>query len=567
MNQIERSVKLNLTLSYIGDLSSWHQAYLKQGADAEGIIGEIKAEWPHIERLQKWCVDHSAEDHAAARLVSNLTCVGWEFWMVLIPVESQIIWLEQALHANARCAAKAGDGTLATEKTALLHYLAAANLSINNLDRAKDYAEQASETAKSAGAPEFMGAAGQMLGQVYLDQGQDEKAVEAFTKAIDVYETQGNNRIGAIYNSLGQAYSHGKNYEKAIESYDKALQNCEQVRSKSLESTVLTNKGNALLNLKRYEAAGVCVDAALEIARDIDDKGAEGIACGLKLVVQGYQSPHTPPTTNDFDNVLKTLEASGNMRYHKNFLHIFLRFYEGLIDNQEQTLAPKDLYFILHKLSNIYNRLVDFDAALKTNRRLLETAEKAGDRYYAFIARGNMGSVHVRREAYQEAVDLLEKAVQAVPELADQPNQANPDEIKRNHAVLLHNLGIAYRHLNVPEKAESCHEQVVAIAKALEDDDLEMTAKENIGLIKTDLKDYDRSIRCHNQCLDHYLTNGDYRIAAICQFNIAYAYGEKGDVETAIAFGEKALERMRQLNDPHIERVEKQLEKWRGKQK
>ncbi|BBO90067.1 tetratricopeptide repeat protein [Desulfosarcina ovata] len=101
----------------------------------------------------------------------------------------------------------------------------------------------------------------------------------------------------------------------------------------------------------------------------------------------------------------------------------------------------------------------------------METAEKAGDKYYVFVARGSMGSVHVRRETYREAVDVLEKAVQAVPEL-DDPSKRN-------------------------------------------------------------------------------------------EINIAHAHGEKGDIDMAIAIGEKALERMQQLNDPHVEKVAKQLDRWR----
>ncbi|GAB6904214.1 hypothetical protein DESC_720069 [Desulfosarcina cetonica] len=565
MKQIERRSKLNITFSYIGDLSSWHQEYLHQKADGEEVIGRIKIEeWPHIEKLHKWCVDNSAEDPAAARLVSNLTCVAWEFLMILLPVESQILWLEQALQANTRCGVEAGDDGLAKEKAALLHYLAAANLTNNNPDRAKDCAEQAFEVANTAGEPEGMGAAGHMLGQVYLEQGQHEKAVEALTQATDVYEAQGSNRIGALYNSLGQAHSHGKDYEKAIESYDQALLYCERVRSQSLKSTVLTNKGNALLHLKRYEAAGACAAKALEIARNIGDKGAEGIAWGLKLIVQGYQNPNTPTTTNAFDDVLETLEASGNRRYHRNFLQIIRGFYESWLDNHAQAPASPNLCFMLFKLSSIYKRLDDLDAALKTDQRLMETAEKAGDKYYVFVARGSMGSVHVRRETYREAVDVLEKAVQAVPELDD---PAKRNEIKRNRAVLLHNLGIAYRHLNEPEKAQACHEQVLSIAKALEDKDLEITATENIGLIKTDLQDHAESIRCHKQCLDHYLGKGDYRSAAICQFNLAHAHGEKGDIETAITIGEKSLERMQQFNDPRIEKAKEQLVRWREKRK
>ncbi|BBO83610.1 hypothetical protein DSCO28_41760 [Desulfosarcina ovata subsp. sediminis] len=561
MAQIERISKLNITFSYIGDLHSWHQEYLRQEADGEDVIGRIKRdEWPHIDKLHKWCVDRSAQDPAAARLVSNLTCVAWEFLMILIPVESQVLWLEQALQANEHCNIETGDNTLATEKAALLHYLAAVNLTNNNLERASDFAKQAYEAANRAGTPEIMGAAGQMLGQIHLDRGQHEQAVEALTRAINVYDSQGSNRIGALYNSLGQAYFKGKDYERAIQSYDQALQHCERVRSQSLESTVLTDKGNALLHLKRYEAAGECAAKALEIARNIGDKGAEGIAWGLKLIVQGYQNPNTPPTFNDFDDVLEILEASGNLRYHRNFLQIIRGFYESWLDNHAQAPASPNLCFMLFKLSSIYKRLDDLDAALKTDQRLMETAEKAGDKYYVFVARGSMGSVHVRRETYREAVDVLEKAVQAVPEL-DDPSKRN--EIKRNRAVLLHNLGIAYRHLNEPEKAQACHEQVLSIAKALEDKDLEMTATENIGLIKTDLQDHDGPIRCHKQCLDYYLGKGDYRSAAICQFNLAHAHGEKGDIDMAIAIGEKALERMQQLNDPHVEKVAKQLDRWR----
>ncbi len=99
----------------------------------------------------------------------------------------------------------------------------------------------------------------QKLAEIYDAQGELDKALEHFSKAISVYDADSKRELALIYNSRGTVYGKMKNFDKAITDFDSALSYWSNF------SDAYSNRAFAKYNLGLFDQADVDCNMALQI--------------------------------------------------------------------------------------------------------------------------------------------------------------------------------------------------------------------------------------------------------------------------------------------------------------
>jgi CHAT domain-containing protein/tetratricopeptide (TPR) repeat protein len=117
------------------------------------------------------------------------------------------------------------------------------------------------------------------IGQIYRNQGQDEKALTLYQQALAIYKEIGN-RLGQgiTLNNIGQVYDNLRQYEQALNFHQQALAIYKEEGDKAGIGVALSNIGQVYEQQNKLSQALNLYQQALAIHREIGDKSGEGIA-------------------------------------------------------------------------------------------------------------------------------------------------------------------------------------------------------------------------------------------------------------------------------------------------
>ncbi|MEU5002312.1 tetratricopeptide repeat protein [Streptomyces sp. NPDC021622] len=134
-------------------------------------------------------------------------------------------------------------------------------------------------------------AAWNSLGFSLRETGQLEEAIEAGTRAREVYQAIGSlNGEGMAWDNLGNSLSAADRHEEAIDAHLRAGELCKATNDRNGEAYALDHLGNALAQVERYEEAISAHNDALRLHQTIGDRYGEGRAwhnLGVTLRITG----------------------------------------------------------------------------------------------------------------------------------------------------------------------------------------------------------------------------------------------------------------------------------------
>ncbi|MEV6479467.1 tetratricopeptide repeat protein [Streptomyces sp. NPDC051576] len=135
--------------------------------------------------------------------------------------------------------------------------------------------------------------AGNNLGNAMAQAGRAEDAVDALTRALNLYETSGGRQREAMgWNNLGSALRHAGRTEEAIEAHTRALDLYQAVGDRLREGTAWSNLGSAFRDSGRVEEAIRSQQIAWEIFQEFEDWYRAGAALhNLALAHETANSP------------------------------------------------------------------------------------------------------------------------------------------------------------------------------------------------------------------------------------------------------------------------------------
>ena len=181
---------------------------------------------------------------------------------------------------------------------------------------------------------------------VYEDQGDYEKALEYYSKDLEISEKvlgSGHPSTATTYNNMAGVYKAQGDYEKALEYYDKALEVRERVLGSGHPDTAATYNNMAVV----YQEQGEY------------EKALEYYGKALEIVERTLGNDH-PSTATTYNNMAGVYKAQGD--YEKA-----LEYYGKALEIRERSLGNghPDTATTYHNMSGVYLACGDYEKALE----------------------------------------------------------------------------------------------------------------------------------------------------------------------------------------------------------
>jgi CHAT domain-containing protein/Flp pilus assembly protein TadD len=406
--------------------------------------------------------------------------------------------------------------------------------------------------AEKLGDPNSLSVIYTDLGNEYYDLGNYQKAIEFYTKALQIDIQIGDKKgEGADYGNLGNAYDSLGDYQKAIEYQNKRLQIALQIGDKQGEGQVYGNLGIAYYSLDDYQKAIEYYNKQLKIAFEIGDKNGEGNAYGGLGIA--YYSLDDYQKAIEFQN--KRLQIAlqiGDKKGEGNAYGNLGNAYYSLGDYQKAIEFHTKALLILQQIGDkrgegqeygnlgvAYYSLGDYQKAIEFQNKRLQIALQIGDKKGEGNAYGNLGNAYYSLGDYQKAIEFHNKQLKIALEIGDKQGEGNA----------YGNLGNAYYSLGDYQKAIEFHTKALQIAIQIGDKQGEGQVYGNLGNAYLSLGDYQKAIEFHNKALQIAIKIGNKNGEGADYGNLGIAYKNLGDYPKAIEFYNKSLQIFQQIGD------------------
>ena len=376
------------------------------------------------------------------------------------------------------------------------------------------YLEIAGQLNDKAG----QGAAYSNMASAYIAMGQHTRAIENLEISLDIAQQLGDMPgQGAAYGGLGIAYIETGQYAKAIENLEKDLDIAQQLNDTPGQGRAYGNMGNACIAMGQYARAIEKIEKHLDIAQQLGDTPGQGKAygnMGAAYIAMGQYARAIENLEKDLDIVQQLGDTPGQGKAYGN-------------------------------MAAAYIEMGQYTKAIENLEVYLDIAQRLDDAPGQGKAFGNLGNAFMEMGQYARAIDNLEKCLGIAQQLDDKPGQ------ERAHG----NLGGACRELGQHARAIENMEKCLDIAQQLDDTPGRGRAYGNLGGVYVELGQYARAIDNLEKCLDIAQQLDDTLEQGRVYGNLALAYSGLGEPEKGIEYGHKLLQIAQELDDMPAQRT------------
>ena len=280
-----------------------------------------------------------------------------------------------------------------------------------DMEKALEHYEKALEIHTEIGNKLGMTSALGNMGIIYRIQGDMEKALEHYEKALEIDYDIGNkqgmaNQLG----NMGVVYQIQGDMTKALEHHQKALEIDDEIENKQGMANQLGNMGVVYQTQGDMEKALEYHQKALEIDDQIGNKQGMATALGNMGIVYEMQ---------------KDMEKA--LEHHQKALEI-----DDQIGNK-QGMARN-----LGNIGIIYKTQGSMKKALEHHQKALKIDEEIGDKQGMASDYNNIAAIYEKRKDIQKVLEHLKKGLELFKDIGDKPHQA---KILMNIGIVLINKG------------------------------------------------------------------------------------------------------------------------------
>jgi two-component system, NarL family, sensor kinase len=233
------------------------------------------------------------------------------------------------------------------------------------------------------------------IGKFYLMQGANDKALEIFTKAMNIaVEHEDKLEIAGINNNIGSAYYKQGEYDNASEYYFKSLKIWEELGNKKEMAGSYNNIGMLQTMLHAYDKALEYYSIALKIAEEISDKKI------MTLCYNGIGNDYYQLFAYDkaIENYLKSLKYSEELGDHLGIARSYMNI--------------GNIYYSKGTEASSKEQSLDYlNQSVKYYLKSLEMAEELGDDNFTAIILVNIAMANIDLKNYNEAIGYANKSL------------------------------------------------------------------------------------------------------------------------------------------------------------
>ncbi|OFY95810.1 MAG: hypothetical protein A3K10_16990 [Bacteroidetes bacterium RIFCSPLOWO2_12_FULL_31_6] len=242
------------------------------------------------------------------------------------------------------------------------------------------------------------------IGVIYDNQGDIPKALEYYSKSLQLREEIGDKQGTAMsLNNLGYIYYNQGDIPKALEYYGKSLRLQEKIGNKQGTATSLNNIGAIYKNQGDIPKALEYLGKSLQLQEEICDK--EGIASSLNNIgVIYYNQGDIPKALEHYSKSLQLHEEIGDKQGTATLLNNIGFIYQ----NHGDPLVTSSKEDALR---------VGILKALEYYGKSLQLKEEIGDKHGIAYSLSNIGSIYLAQHQLTTARNYYKKAYQLSKEL------------------------------------------------------------------------------------------------------------------------------------------------------
>jgi tetratricopeptide (TPR) repeat protein len=409
-------------------------------------------------------------------------------------------------------------------------------------------------------------------------------AVDVYRQALDIAREVGDRRAEGIHLShLGLVYSAlGERVRPSPAPGDAPLADAfppeDAAGVTAPDEQVLAEEAPQPADLPLpegyFRAAIEAHKQALDIAREIGDRKAEGINLGclgdvysaMGQVPGDRPRDQRPAAAREcYRQALAIAREIGDRRAEAHHLGSLGSVY-GALGEQEQAIASLEQALIvvreigdrqaeaahLGSLGEAYSSFRQDGRARTYFQQAVSVAHDLGDRRCEGNWLGDLGDTYSATGQYEQAVRCYSHALDIARETGD----------RRNEATWLGNLGNAYVALREVQRGIEIYEEALAIARSTGGRQDQVGLLGNLGNAYSVQRQWDEASAAYKEAIQVACEAGDRRGEGIWLLNLGLALFEQGDREGAVAQVTAARNALEAAGSPEAAQAMETLEEW-----
>jgi len=395
-----------------------------------------------------------------------------------------------------------------------------------------------------------------ILGALYYELGQKERAFTAFQQAGNVYPQQGDGfadltvraQAAKTFIEIGKDYQKLGDKATALAFYLLAIPETQQIGDYQKEAHTLRTIGELYYELENPSKAIESFDRAREVYQKNGDRSGaawtlyetgksyetlgdlkQAIASyhqALSLYEQEEQAPFRQERTLDsFIRLGRLYSYTEEPEKALNFCHKSLNLARNF---PEDKIVRRSEMF--RRIGKLCYQIGDRDTALESFNQYWQIYQGIGsDREVVGLVR--IGKDYAELGDSEQALAFFERARKIYRE----------SNLLEGEASVLGQIGQVYASLGDERKAVEFYNQELAVARSAGDLNQEAIAIAHLGEVYAKFGETEKALQFYNQALALYQKLGNRRQETLILNAIGTLYEESGQPEKALDFYQKAL--------------------------
>jgi tetratricopeptide (TPR) repeat protein len=189
-----------------------------------------------------------------------------------------------------------------------LHNMGGVYLNLGEQQKALEYYSQSLPLKRTLGDRGGEATTLYIIGGIYLNLGEKEKALDYYNQSLSLFRAVGSPHWETVaLNSIGLVYSDLGEKQKALEYYNQSLSLFRAIKDQRGEATLLNNIGRVYSDLGEKQKALEYYNQSLPLRRAVDDRGGEAVTLSSMAFVKRSLGNFTEALT-DIEASLKLIE-------------------------------------------------------------------------------------------------------------------------------------------------------------------------------------------------------------------------------------------------------------------
>jgi CHAT domain-containing protein len=394
-----------------------------------------------------------------------------------------------------------------------------------------------------------------ILGFLYRQAGQMQKALDCLNQALPIEQNEGNKAAQAMtQNTMGRVYTDLGQEDKALALFNQALTIWRSLGIRQAQAITLNNMGRAYNNLGQREEALKVLNEALSIWHEIDSgqsggrmmSGRDRLRNLGQLKALKEQKEEMPARWREegghaseastLDNLGRTYSDMGQQTEAINYFSQALPIWREAGEQGGEALT-------LDNMGTAYAYLGQKQKSLESFNQALSIWRETGNRQGEASSLNDIGRLYRDLGLQQSALDYYNQALPIWREVGNRSGEA----------LALNDIGRAYADLGQSQKALEYAGQALPIWRETGNRRGEAVTLNNMGRDYSNLGEADKALEFDSQALPIWREVKDQRGEALALMTIGWAYSELKESQKALTSELAALSLAKAVSDPGIE--------------